>query len=125
MHHHLAGTESAGRQRYENFVAQGQGVRLWKDALVGQIYLGGERFIEKIQIKNKSIGESQEIPRTQRRGAIRSLDQYLQHRRGRNEGVLRAYREGGYTQTAIAKKLGLSVSRISRLIQSGEAKGKT
>lgn len=37
----------------------------------------------------------------------------------------RAYCEGGYTQTAIARALDLSVSRISRVIRAGEAKGKT
>ncbi len=36
-----------------------------------------------------------------------------------------AYREGGHTQTAIAQTTGLSVSRISRLIATQEAKGKT
>jgi glutathione synthase/RimK-type ligase-like ATP-grasp enzyme len=35
------------------------------------------------------------------------------------------YREGGFTQTAIAPALDLSVSRISRVIRAGEAKDKT
>ena len=34
-----------------------------------------------------------------------------------------AYRECGITMTALAKELGLSVSRVSRLIASGERSG--
>ena len=42
-----------------------------------------------------------------------------------DDGVALAYIDGGYTQSAIAKALGLSVSRISRVIRAYEAKGKT
>lgn len=46
----------------------------------------------------------------------------------RAEGLRQAHREGGMTMTAIAGELGLSVSRVSRLIAAAEAveaKGKT
>lgn len=121
----LAGTETASRRRYAEFVAQGRGIRLWDEALSGQIYLGDERFMEKVQAKGKGLGEAHEIPRAQRRGKARPLDHYLSRRGGRDQGILQAYRAGGYTQTAIAKALGLSVSRVSRVIRAQEAKGKT
>ena len=44
------------------------------------------------------------------------------------ERLRRAYREGGMTMTAMAAELGLSVSRVSRLIaaaERGEARGET
>ena len=121
----LAESEAAGRKRYAEFVAQGRGVRLWEKALSGQIYLGDERFVAKIHSRGRGVRETPEIPRAQRRRKPLPLTQYLQGRGGRDEGVLRAYREGGYTQTAIAEALDLSVSRISRVIRAGEAKGKT
>lgn len=121
----LAQGEAAGRRRYAEFVAQGRGVKLWDEGLSGQIYLGDERFVEKMQAKGESRDTAREIPRAQRRGKPRPLDDYLSHRGGRDEGIMQAYREGGYTQTAIARALGLSVSRISRVIRAREAKGKT
>ena len=121
----LAATEATGRKRYATFVAQGRGIRLWEEALSGQIYLGDERFVAKMQSKCERARESREIPRAQRRGKAQPLGKYLLHRTPRDEGVVEAYRAGGYTQSAIAKALGLSVSRISRIIQAHEAKGKT
>lgn len=121
----LAVSEAVGRKRYAAFVAQGRGVRLWEEALSGQIYLGDERFVTRVQSKAKDMRDQREIPRVQRRGKVLPLEKYLWHRDGRDEGVVRAYREGGNTQSAIAKALGLSVSRISRLIHANEAKGKT
>jgi uncharacterized protein YerC len=38
---------------------------------------------------------------------------------------VRAYLEGGHTQTAITQATGQSVSRISRVIAAQEAEGKT
>ena len=54
--------------------------------------------------------DAREVPRVQRE---------------RDTAIALAFVEGGYTQTAIAEKSGLSVSRISRLIKAAEAKGKT
>lgn len=120
----LAATEAAGRRRYAAFVAQGRGVRLWEQALRGQIYLGDERFVARVQSKGEGVRDSREIPRAQRRGKVLPLERYLRHHGGRDEGIMRAYREAGYTQSVIAKALGLSVSRISRVIHATEAKGK-
>jgi putative transposase len=122
----LAHSDALGKKRYAAFVAQGRGIRLWDEALKGQIYLGDERFLARAQSENKGTGNTREIPRAQRRGGKSlTLVQYLQDTRGRDEGIFRAYREGGYTQTAIAEALELSVSRISRVIKAQEAKGKT
>ena len=43
----------------------------------------------------------------------------------RGEVLPLAYSEGGYTRSALAALLGLSVSRISRVIRAAEANGKT
>ncbi|MDH3411715.1 MAG: hypothetical protein OEM98_04430 [Gammaproteobacteria bacterium] len=110
---------------YAEYVAQGRGLRLWEQALSGQIYLEDERFFARMQRRVKGVGEAPETPRAQRRRKARRLAAYLISRGGRDEGVLRAYREGGYTQTPIARALELSVSRISRVIRAGEVRDKT
>ena len=112
-----------GPKSYARFVAQGHGVKLWEEALSGQIYLGNEAFVRKMQSRASSPNE-REIPRAQRRSAGRPLQRYFEGQ-DRNAAIARAYLEGGHTQSAIAQATGLSVSRISRLIAAHEAKGKT
>lgn len=112
-----------GPARYAAFVAQGKGVALWDTALQGQIYLGGDAFVQRMQALAGPADDS-EVPRRQRPHVQRSVDGYLQQHE-RDQAIVLAYREGGHTQTAIARATTLSVSRISRLIARDEAKGKT
>ena len=109
--------------RYATFVAQGKGVKLWDEALTGQIYLGSETFVKRMQARI-TTPPGPEIARAQHRPAGRPLAYYFRQAQ-RDEAIALAYREGGYTQTAIAEVAGLSVSRVSRLIAMNEAKGKT
>lgn len=112
-----------GPGRYAGFVAQGKGVKLWDDALRGQIYLGDEAFMKRMQgrISGKP---GREVPRAQQRPEARPLTYYFA-KHERDKAILLAYREGGHTQTAIAAAVGLSLSRVSRLIAGMEAAGKT
>ncbi len=114
--------------RYERLVEQGKDVNLWDDALKQQIYLGDETFVVRMQaLLEPERVRSAEVPRTQRRSKPDSVQAYLKAYE-RNEAMMRACREGGHTLSAIAKEVGLSVSRVSRIIAAGEAmgaKGKT
>lgn len=112
-----------GPERYSQFVAQGKGIQLWEEALSGQIYLGGEAFVQRMQAYAASQ-EMKDIPRIQQRPVARPLAWYFEQHE-RNSAIARAFLEGGHTQTAIAAFMGLSVSRVSRLIKVSEAKGKT
>jgi REP element-mobilizing transposase RayT len=112
-----------GPGRYVQFVAEGKGVKLWEEALSGQIYLGGEAFVQRM-MEHVASRDVQEIPVAQRRPVTQALEWYFDQY-SRDDAIARAYLEGGYTQTVIAKSTGLSVSRVSRLIKANEAKGKT
>lgn len=121
--HRQLSSESDEPQRYARFVAAGRGVRLWDAAVSGQIYLGDAQFVRKMQKRAGSLHD-REIPKAQRRPMARPLSWYLaQH--DRNTAIAMAYLEGGHTQSAIANAIGLSVSRVSRLVSFNEAKGKT
>lgn len=92
-------------------------------ALSGQIYLGDAQFVRKMQKRARSL-HAREIPKAERRPKARPLSWYLaQH--DRNIAIAIAYLEGGHTLSAIADAIGLSVSRVSRLLSFNEAKGKT
>lgn len=108
-----------GPSKYAEFVAQGKGVQLWDEALQGQIYLGTEEFIKRMQARI-TAQPNREIPRAQRQRA-KPLAYYFQ-RADRDQAIVLAYREGGHTQTAIAQATELSVSRISRVIAAAESR---
>jgi len=112
-----------GPARYAQFVAGGKGVKLWEEALSGQIYLGGEEFVQRMLCYVASQ-DAQEVPVVQRCPVAKPLQWYFEQH-DRDEAIAMAYLDGGYTQTVIAKSAGLSVSRVSRLIKANEAKGKT
>ncbi len=116
-----------GPRRYTEFVAEGRGVKLWEDALSGQIYLGDDGFAERLRSRHmkRPASGSSEFAVAQRRTRPQPVDVYLGHAGGRDAGIALAYLEGGHTQTAIARVAGLSVSRVSRLVRAYEAKGKT
>jgi hypothetical protein len=102
----------------------------WQGGLTGQVFLGDEDFASRMQAQmNASQARAREIPRRQRQAGL-DLPACLQACDGdRTAALCMAYREGGQSMTA---QLGLSVSRVSRLIAGveridgeGLAKGKT
>lgn len=109
-----------GPPKYAKFVAQGKGARLWEEALQGQIYLGNDAFVKRLQSRIDAKS-AREIPRAQRRPAGKPLTHYF-HGAARDDAIYLAYREGGHTQTAIAEATGLSISRVSRVIATAAGK---
>lgn len=108
-------------RRYTALVSAGRGLRLWDQALRQQIYLGDEAFVERMQARAEPLRrKASEVPRAQRRQAG-DLDGFLRASDTRAEALRRAHVEGGMTMSAIAGRLGLSVSRVSRLIARAEA----
>ena len=133
LHRYLLGRESASSadhrracRLYAELVASAPDLPVWPDGLRQQIYLGDEDFVARMQAKMQARArERREIPRAQRR-PNKSLGEWLAHAQSRKEGMFLAHAEGGLSMTAIGRELGLSVSRVSRLIARWDgAKGKT
>jgi len=123
-----SGRDSAlAASRYAALVAQGKDVRLWDEALKGQIYLGDESFMTRMQaLLAPEQAAASDVPGIQRRPPPMSLEQYFKHH-PRNEAIAQAHIVGGHSMSSIAKAVGLSVSRVSRIVrgwEAGEAKGK-
>jgi putative transposase len=127
---HLLGRPAQGAadlrraaQRYATLVAEGRHVDLWGHALRQQIYLGDAQFVERMQALVAPLRrQSVEVPRRQRRAAV-TLAALLADDVPRGEALRRAHVDGGATMTALARELGLSVSRVSRLIAKAEGNG--
>lgn len=102
---------SAGA-RYARLVGAEPALQLWPGRLRQQIFLGDAAFAERMRAA-AAAG---------RRGASRvGYAEWLRRAGGiREQALWLAHTEGGVSMTALAAQLGLSVSRISRLIASAE-----
>jgi putative transposase len=107
-------------RKYAGLVAAGRDVRLWDGALQQQIYLGDETFVERMQSQAEPRRvAARDVPSPQRRRPG-TLQQWLDACESREEALLRAHTEGALSMTSMAQELGLSVSRVSRLIGRAE-----
>ncbi len=127
LHGYLLGREPSGAadhrraaRQYANLVTAALETPLWDTALRQQIYLGDEAFVERMQSRaTPSRIAAREVPKPQRSKA-RPLQHWLDACASREEALRQAYTDGGFSMTAMAKELGLSVSRVSRLIGRAE-----
>jgi hypothetical protein len=114
-----------GRQRasairkYVQFVHEGARLPSVWTQLQGQIYLGSEAFIKKIQAQIGKAPALDEIPRAQRRVLSQPLADFEQ-RYDRNEAMARAYLSGQHTMAAIAQHFGVHYSTVSRMVREHE-----
>jgi len=106
-------------EKYAGSVAQFDGAAFWSDNLRHQVYLGDEAFVARMRA-NKGRGAAKSAKPAAGRGKT-SLAQWIKGSTSREQGLLRAYTEGGLSMTEMAEKIGLSVARVSRLIARAEA----
>ena len=112
------------QQAYAALVAAGRGATLWEDGLNQQIYLGDDAFVGRmLERAQTSAKRSPSIPKAQRTPK-RSVAQWMAQCATREEAFRRAYTEGGWSMSAIAKEVGLSLGRVSQLIAKAEQEDK-
>lgn len=126
--------DAADRQRaaglYAEWLGQPVATDFWRCGLRRQVFLGDEAFVARALAHAGSTGRvpSSEVPKAQRRQPL-SLRSMLEAGMDRDSALHAAYTAGGATMRQLAQTLGLSVSRVSRLIAAvegeGRAKGKT
>jgi len=105
--------------RYIAFVHEGRGVSSVWEQLQGQIYLGSETFITKMQsLLDQQIFPA-EIPRAQRQAVKRALVDFAK-KYPRDEAIALAYLSGQHTMAAIAKHFGVHYTTVSRAVKNHE-----
>jgi len=116
---HLLGRELRGAadrrraaERYERLLAAEPDLDIWVH-LRHQIFLGDEAFAARMLAQGGAA-----VPRP--RSAGTGLASWRREDRSRSEALYLAHTQGGVTMTALARELGLSVSRVSRMIASHE-----
>ena len=115
--------------QYADFVAQGQGVNLWDDALKQQIYLGDDAFVLRMQnmaglaaLPTSARAPKAQVSRIHTSAPPRDVDlqQYtaipFPNKQERNQSIANVFYQGGHSQTAIALAFGVSSSTVSRIV---------
>ena len=109
-------TRSQAAQAYAALVQAGQGVQLWAQGLRQQVYLGDEDFVLRMQAlaSNRAVS-AKEVPKAQR-ASPKSLQDWLALCPTRDQALYQAHYASQISLSEIARQLGLSVSRISRIV---------
>lgn len=105
---------------YVNFVRAGVGLPSLWESLRGQIFLGSDSFVKRMQagIDDQSI--ISEIPRAQRRPLALPLDEYRDTIADKRVGMAAAYATGDYTMQEIATCFGVHYATVSRAVKRAE-----
>ena len=110
---------SSAIAKYVAFVHEGARLPSVWTQLRGQIYLGSDAFVQKMQKlidKKPGLGE---IPRAQRRAISQPLE-HFEKRYPRAEAMARAYLSGRHTMLKIAEHFGVHYSTVSRAVRGFE-----
>ena len=105
--------------RYMDFVRAGVGLPSVWEQLSGQVFLGSDRFLKRMQAMSDKVAIG-EIPRAQRRPVAKPLDYYLTKHRDAKAAMIAAYATGDYTLQAIADHFGVHYATVSRAVKKGE-----
>lgn len=102
---------------YEDFVRAGVGLPPLWEGLRGQVYLGSEAFVARMQgLAEQQGGPLQEVPRLQLRPLSKGLAQYGA-KFPRDEAMAKAYLSGDHTMRAIAEHFGVHYATVSRAVR--------
>lgn len=104
--------------RYIDFVREGVGLpEIWEQ-LRGQVFLGSDEFLQKMQdLLDPDIAE---IPRSQRRPAALPLEHYQNQVETPHEAMAIAFASGDYTLQKIAEHFGVHYSTVSRAVKKND-----
>jgi REP element-mobilizing transposase RayT len=105
---------------YRRFVAEGIGAAAPWSGLKGQIYLGSEQFVERMQALIDPKRPLREIPKRQRRASAKPLDDDASSVPDRDCAIVAAFRSGAYSMQAIAEHFGVSRMTVSRAVRRHE-----
>lgn len=110
-------------QKYIDFVRSGLGLpSIWQH-LQGQIYLGSEAFVKRMQqLSAESASDTRiaEVPRAQRRPKVLPLEVFTSRHAKRNAAMAAAFGSGGYSLAQIAEHFGVHYSTVSRAVRAVE-----
>jgi len=112
--------ETTARQRYRDFVAAGIGQDPPWPKLQSQLFLGQERFMDRMKEVVPEKTAVQEIPKLQRfanRPSLKEIFGESRTRYKRDEAIAASYNTYGYEQREIAQFLGVHYPTVCHVIR--------
>lgn len=108
------------RARYVKFVAEGVNAPSPWLNLKGQVYLGDDAFVERMQASlEPEAREDVQIPVVQRRAPPPTLAEIARGAAGRDEAIVAAHATGAYSYHDIANHFGIHFTTVGRIVRRG------
>jgi len=114
----FGGKRGVAQRRYARFVAEGiKAGSPWSN-LKGQVYLGDEQFVKRMQSALQADKHDDvQIPGAQRRPPAASLAEIERHAENRNSAIVKAYETGAYSYQQIADHFGIHFTTVGRIVR--------
>lgn len=121
---------SQAENGYKSFVKDGVKKSSPWESLRGQILLGDDKFVLRLEPYLKQVQKVREVPRGQRFAERPSLEKLFmgaidKSKRKRNRLIRKAHMRYGYTLVEIGRVLGLHYSTISKVVKQNNSQSKT
>ena len=107
-------------ERYRLFVAEGTGQPSPWNQLKNQVFLGEQKFVEKMQALLDPDAPLDEVPLSQKRKPGRSIADYERESGSRDEAICLAYQSGCYKMVELAEYFALHYSSVSKIVKRFE-----
>ncbi|MEQ1662373.1 MAG: transposase [Thiobacillus sp.] len=116
----FAKRRSLAQQRYAQFVSEGiKADSPWQN-LKGQVFLGDDPFVQKMQERIESQQRDDvQIPLAQRRPRPLPLSIIERDASDRNTAIVTAYATGAYSYQEIATHFGIHFTTVGRIVRGG------
>ena len=115
---HFAEQRGLAQKRYTQFVAEGvKAVSPWL-GLKGQVFLGDEQFVRRMQACMRADARDDvQIPAAQRRPPPASLPEIERGAESRNAAIVVAYAMGAYSYQQIADYFGIHFTTVGNVVR--------
>lgn len=114
----FAKRRSLAQQRYAQFVAEGiKAASPWSN-LKGQVFLGDDQFVLRMQAYLQSGKDDVQIPIAQRRPPPPPLAEIERNSQDRNAAIVAAYATGGYSYQQLADYFGVHFTTVGKIVRS-------
>ncbi|HCX33555.1 MAG TPA: addiction module toxin RelE [Rhodocyclaceae bacterium] len=114
----FAKRRSLARERYAGFVAEGIDAPSPWSGVRGQLYLGDEGFVRRVQARRPSGEGDVQIPLAQRRPPAPSLVQIASRIHDRDAAIRAAHATGAYSYQSIAAHFGIHFTTVGRIVRT-------
>ena len=116
----FAKRRDAARRRYAEFVEDGVDRPSPWEELKGQVYLGDDRFVSRMQkYLERGLKDDVQIPRAQRRAPPPPLESIELQCADRNQAIIEAHATGAYSYQQIADYFELHFTTVGRIVRNG------